>query len=165
MFINMRYFIYTLVYIGFALINPMHAQDPDISSNANDNQNSVESNTNSNEIIDDNDNVDAPIIDNDVGSNVESSKEIDEKGGEHMIEIVVTLMLTMNILFMIYCCIAEKKKAKKISKYHVVSSDEFAFDTVDVNNIDNLQNNKNDNIEDIDIGGNVNNDIQIDDDK
>eukprot|EP00486_Rosalina_sp_Unknown_P010332 CAMPEP_0201590444 /NCGR_PEP_ID=MMETSP0190_2-20130828/177806_1 /ASSEMBLY_ACC=CAM_ASM_000263 /TAXON_ID=37353 /ORGANISM="Rosalina sp." /LENGTH=137 /DNA_ID=CAMNT_0048046605 /DNA_START=192 /DNA_END=605 /DNA_ORIENTATION=+ len=135
----------------------MHAQESNLSPDDNSN---IETNIDSNE-INNNDDGDTPI-ENDVGSSGENDdvEEIEKKGGEHMVEIIVTLMLTMNILFMIYCCVKENKKAKKVSKYHVVSSDEFQFDTVDVND---LQNNKNNNIEDIEIGG-ANDEIHIDDD-
>lgn len=125
-----------LLWIGFILIHIIEGQD-------------------------ENDNINIVRNDN-------TSKEIEKKGGFHMIEIIVIFMITMNTLFMLYCCLAEKKKkkTKRVSKYHVVSSDEFQFDTVDVKHGDNNK----DNLEDINIGPIINNiqqnqDIQKDQEK
>merc|ERR1719249_480041 len=47
--------------------------------------------------------------------------EIERKGASHMVEIVVIAMLSMNVLFMLYCYFAERARAFKKRKYHVVS--------------------------------------------
>merc|ERR1712154_570304 len=115
--------------IGLVLMDCVHAQNPlDNPPQKNDLPIDVHSNPQSH------DNVNA--------------KEIEKKGGFHMMEIIVVTMCTMNVLFMFYCCIKEKTKGKQ---YHVVSSDEeFQFDQkVEIVKLNDIEKAKEDHLRDI----------------
>merc|ERR1712228_224818 len=101
---------------------------------------------------------DAENMDNGNDDNHVNSKEIEKKGGFHFMEITLITMATLNLFFIIYCCIAEKTKRKTKSKYLAVSGDEFQFD---INDMDNSEMRKNAKVQVIDIG--VNNDVISDD--
>ena len=81
--------------------------------------------------------------------------ELEKKDASRMVEVSVISMLAMNVCFLLYCIAAEKVRAKKKSKYHAVSADEFHFDTVDVNK------NDKDQLEDIDYGLDVKSNIDM----
>merc|ERR1719203_2691184 len=59
--------------------------------------------------------------------------DIEAKGGFHFVAIVLITMVSLNALFIIYCCVTEKKRrSQKRKRYFAVSGDEFRFDEVNI---------------------------------
>ena len=118
-----------VTYIGSLCINVNVAQDPvaiHIESNAENNND----------------------------DNHANAKEIEEKGGFHFAGIVLITMVTLNVLFVFYCCIKEKTRnsQKGRSKYLAVSGDEFQFDEDNMDaDIENMKMRQNEEVQASDI--------------